>query len=93
METRTYYDYFHIHYAGEEDKEVDGINPSWVSDNVSVVFYLLAQSLPLVWIHIPVGNANEEEAPKELQTDIKIKFNRENLISVSSKAWHQPCST
>ena len=44
-------------------------------------YFKLAKLLPYLWIHIPVGNANEEEAPKELQSKLKYSFNRDHPIN------------
>ena len=67
---------------------MDLINPKWMAENTSVLFYELAQSLPLLWIHVPVGNANKEEAPKRLQSNIKTQYQQgsSNLCLLKSLA-------
>ena len=87
-ETREWPDCFQIKHAGEENDTMDLINPKWMAENTSVLFYELAQSLPLLWIHVPVGNANEEEAPKRLQSNIKTQYQQgsSNLCLLKSLA-------
>ena len=86
--TREWPDCFQIKHAGEENDTMDLINPKWMAENTSVLFYELAQSLPLLWIHVPVGNTNKEEAPKRLLSDIKTQYQQgsSNLCLLKSLA-------
>ena len=54
---------------------VDTINEAWMSENVSVIFLAWQSCFHIFqFIFLPIGNANEEETPKELQLKIKIHF-------------------